>query len=1154
MPHQASPFSSRIVVALVAFFSAVLIATDARAAMPAFVQVNSAVPQSTSVASVSVTFGAAQTTGDLNVVVVGWNDTTAQVGSISDTTGNVYTLATGPTTGTALSQSIYYAKNITGAAAGANKVTVTFSPAAVFPDVRILEYNGIDPVNALDTKVGASGNSANSNSGSVATSNASDLLVGANIVATTTSGAGSGFTSRVITSPDGDIVEDQVVTATGSYSAGAPMDSAGPWIMQMVAFRAAGGSIPPDTTPPTAPANLSATALNASQIALSWTASTDNVGVTAYFIERCQGVGCSNFAQIATSPGPAFTDTGLTASTSYGYRVRATDAAGNLSGYSNTSFAKTTTTPPPVQTPKFVQLNSSVPQSNSVESVVLSFSAAQTAGNLNVVIVGWNDTTSTVSSVSDTSHNVYTLASGPIAAGGLTQAIYYAKNIAGATKGANQVTVIFAGAAAFPDVRILEYSGIDLVNAIDNNVSGAGNNATSASGAMVTSNAADLLVAANTVSTTTTDPGSGFTTRIITNPNGDMVEDQVVTATGTYDATAALRPAGTWVMQMAAFRAAGSPPPGPDVTPPTVSIVSPANGATVVGFVNVNANASDNVGVAGVQFKADGVNIGAEVTTSPYTISWDTSAFTSGTSHTLSAVARDAAGNTATSSVNVTVQSTNGMGQWQGPFNWPMVAVHINLMPNGKVLIWDGQTLGSLAQVWDPATNTFTPVTAPDNLFCSGHTSLPDGRVISVGGHINAHVGLNTANIFDPQSQTWTQGPAMSAGRWYPTAIPLPDGRIIVLSGESTCDGCDVTLPQIYDPVANSWSTVNASLSFPYYPHAFVLPDGRVLVGSTTEAPIMSQVLNLNTLTWTAVGSTTVDGGTSVQYRPGKILKAGTSVNPDTAVRQSFATSYVLDMTQTSPAWQQVASMSFPRTFGTMVLLPDGNVFMEGGGRTTAATDLSGAVLPGEIWSPSTQTWTTVASMSTPRLYHSTALLMPDGRVLVAGGGRFNAPSEPTDQPSAEYYLPPYFFKGPRPTISSAPSSIQVGQAFTVQTSNAAQIGSVVMMRIGSVTHNFNMSQNYVPLTFQVVNGGLNVQAPTNGNLTPPGFYMLFIVNTTGVPSVAAIMSVSAGANASQPTLIIHPGGPSDPPGTGTGTPKARPNDTEQKRNIAHKM
>ncbi len=210
-------------------------------AAPTFVQRNSATPQSTT-ATVTVSYTAAETAGDLNVVVVGWNDTTATVQSVKDSAGNPYTLAIGPTSGTALRQSIYYASNILG---GANTVTVTFSQAAVFPDVRILEYKG---VNALDVTSGASGNSATTNSGAATTKVASELIFGANMVATTTSAAGSGFTSRVITSPDGDIAEDKVVTTTGSNSATATLSSGGPWVMQMATFSTISGPAPTVTS------------------------------------------------------------------------------------------------------------------------------------------------------------------------------------------------------------------------------------------------------------------------------------------------------------------------------------------------------------------------------------------------------------------------------------------------------------------------------------------------------------------------------------------------------------------------------------------------------------------------------------------------------------------------------------------------------------------------------------------------------------------------------------------------------------------------------------------------------------------------------------------------------------------------------------------
>src|SRR5436190_8085719 len=235
---------------LVVTSAAMLLAASAASAQPvtpSFVQMNSAAPQS-SPTSQAVTFTAAQTAGNLNVVVVGWNDTTAHVQSIADSRSNTYVLAVGPTLLSGLgSQSIYYAKNIVGASAGANAVTVTFDRAAFHPDIRIAEYRGIDPVAALDATAAATGNSSSSNSGTATTTSLTALLVGANLVEMLTNGAGTSFTSRVITSPDGDILEDRVVTAAGSYSAAAPIMS-GTWIMQMAAFRAASGGAPADPT------------------------------------------------------------------------------------------------------------------------------------------------------------------------------------------------------------------------------------------------------------------------------------------------------------------------------------------------------------------------------------------------------------------------------------------------------------------------------------------------------------------------------------------------------------------------------------------------------------------------------------------------------------------------------------------------------------------------------------------------------------------------------------------------------------------------------------------------------------------------------------------------------------------------------------------
>jgi hypothetical protein len=200
-----------------------------------FVQVAAATPQ-TPQSTVVVAYPQAQIQGNMNIIVVGWNDNVAAVQSVTDSLGNTYSLAVGPTTGTGLIQSIYYAPNIHS---GTNSVTVTFTQQAVSPDVRILEYSGLDPTSPFDVAAGASGSSSSASSGSATTNFASELIFGADMVFTATEGPGAGFTSRIITS-DGDIAEDEIVGATGSYAATAPLTSGGPWVMQEATFKAAG--------------------------------------------------------------------------------------------------------------------------------------------------------------------------------------------------------------------------------------------------------------------------------------------------------------------------------------------------------------------------------------------------------------------------------------------------------------------------------------------------------------------------------------------------------------------------------------------------------------------------------------------------------------------------------------------------------------------------------------------------------------------------------------------------------------------------------------------------------------------------------------------------------------------------------------------------
>ena len=224
--------------------------------------------------------------------------------------------------------------------------------------------------------------------------------------------------------------------------------------------------------------------------------------------------------------------------------------------------------------------------------------------------------------------------------------------------------------------------------------------------------------------------------------------------------------------------------------------------------------------------------------------------------------------------------------------------------------------------------------------------------------------------------------------------------------------------------------------------------------------------------------------------------------------RPSSNSTYVLDMIQPTPAWHATAAMAFPRTYHTLTVLPDGSVLATGGGITTDAVDADVAVAPAELWSPVTETWTTLASLSAPRLYHSIALLLPDARVVVAGGGCFFGGPDPTDQLSGEIFSPPYLFKGPRPVITSAPSTATYGATIAVQTPDSVRIAGVSLIKLGSVTHAFNADQRYLPLSFTVTAGGVNVQMPANANVAPPGSYMLFILDTNGVPSMAAVVRV----------------------------------------------
>ena len=423
------------------------------------------------------------------------------------------------------------------------------------------------------------------------------------------------------------------------------------------------------------------------------------------------------------------------------------------------------------------------------------------------------------------------------------------------------------------------------------------------------------------------------------------------------------------------------------------------------------------------------------------------------------------------------------------------------MLPTGMVLIHpvgNGQLPGDDARLWNPATATSSTLPSPGyNIFCSGHTFLADGRLLVAGGHTVDFVGLPRASTYNPFTGAWTALPDMNAGRWYPTNTALANGDVLVISGNiSTSEGIN-TLPQVFQAATSTWRNLtNALLSLDFYPMMHLAPNGRVF--NSGPGTVTRYLDTSGTGAWTAVANRQLfrEYGSSVMYADGKILLTGGGDPPTN-------TAEVIDLNLPSPAWRSVAPMAYARRQLNATLLPDGKVLVTGGTSGPGFNNSSTPVLASELWNPVTETWTTMASGEIPRLYHSGALLLPDGRVFATGGDGYN---------QAEVYSPPYLFRGARPAIATAPASVAYGQTFFVETPNAASITQVTWVGLSSVTHAFNMNQRINLLSFSQAAGGLNVVAPASPTLAPIGHYMLFILNSDGVPSVAKIVRLNNGS------------------------------------------
>jgi hypothetical protein len=532
-------------------------------------------------------------------------------------------------------------------------------------------------------------------------------------------------------------------------------------------------------------------------------------------------------------------------------------------------------------------------------------------------------------------------------------------------------------------------------------------------------------------------------------------------------------------------------------------------------------------------------------------------------------------------STKVSAQDPSQVGVWDPVITWPLEAIHMVMLHTGKVLAV-GNTLTTEEYIegyflFDPATGTCSELPAPQGhvLFCSGHSSLADGRVVFHGGFLLPNIFKTT--IYDPLAApggAWNtlaypdeDEQVLFIGRFYPTLTTLPDGRILVMAGQTPHDSQEplYTTPAMFDPFAPSGSQFTlltdakycrlagcgidpcsidcSAVSNPdnqffvhFYPFMYQLSTGMILYAGEDEWPVPSVPVKTRLFNSAGLGSweeivtndDPITGGSAALFRPDKVIKAGGS----DGVTYGIADVYRLDASSapeassTAPQWEAIDSLTHGRLNFYLITLPNGSLLAVGGNRNSgpnAEPVLTPELLrepeaPYDPLDPATQ-WREMAEMNERREYHSSAILLPDARVLIAGGERTEGCTLACPQHTAQIYSPPYLFTSngelaPRPTIQGVigaflqPNEIWYGEDFKVRTPDALDITAVSLIRLGAATHSFDQDQRFISLEFDICGPkGLTVTAPVNGNIAPPGYYMLFVLEGN-VPSVAAMVRV----------------------------------------------
>lgn len=477
-------------------------------------------------------------------------------------------------------------------------------------------------------------------------------------------------------------------------------------------------------------------------------------------------------------------------------------------------------------------------------------------------------------------------------------------------------------------------------------------------------------------------------------------------------------------------------------------------------------------------------------------------------------------------------------GWWGDVAGWPINAIHASVLGDGRVMSYGTNASGTqgaqfIYDIWNPAQGagydshlTLEKSQSSTDVFCSAQTLLANGQLLLAGGDNREQNGYNAGvrdvNLFTPSNNALVAEPVarqLVQARWYASQTMLPSGRILLTGGRNEYYQY-IKQPELYTPGVG-WTQLtgeNNDLLATDYPRVFV--PSRPASNATDEVYIIPPGSN-------AILRMTIDAnGRSATYNTGVTLperhnwqRPAAQVAPGKVLVQlaSGATALVQLPTVAGgvPVVSAAGKLSQPRLWSSFTTLPNGEVLATGGSRRdTNNNPLDGVATFVEIWNPATKTWRVGASELRPRLYHSTAVLLPDGRVLSAGGG---APG-PISNLNAQPYSPPYLFRAggagalaARPTIAGAPATLAYGRAaFTLQTPQAATVQRVTLTRLGSVTHSFDFDSRFIELQ---INPGrsataLSVNGPDSNFTAPPGQYLLTLIDNAGVPSVSKVVTL----------------------------------------------